>query len=150
MNYNINQIIQDARQKLDAEYQQRQSEINAEYQDKMNQIMGDFRNYGNSFQNRQQGIPQQITPVNSEIQNAFMRSPEYQQNFQGAFNQFLMQNFFYQFQNSPFYVELKKYADNAYPEFERNYIAAAQKVAQSKEKPQKNTKENGSDKKEDN
>jgi len=143
-NYNINNILQDARAKLDAEFQERQRQINNDYQNKMNDIVGQLRNYGQPQQYnnpQQQNNPhQQLTPVNSEIQNAFMRSEEYQKNFNSAFNQFLMQNFFHQFQQSPFYVELKKYADSAYPTFEKNYIDAAAKASKTQEKPTKNDK----------
>jgi hypothetical protein len=142
-NQNMNNILQDARAKLDAEFQQRQYQINSEYQEKMQKIINDVQNFGRQYQSPQNPhnpTHQQLTPVNSEIQNAFMRSPEYQENFQSAFNQCLMQNFFYQFQGSQFYAELKKYADNAYPEFEKKYIAAVNKIHTEEEDKQKNNK----------
>jgi len=129
--------MQDARTQLDNEFRMRQEAINREYQEKMQGIINQANQY---FQPPVNNYPQQpITPVNSEIQNAFMRSPEYQQTFQNCFNQFLMQNFFHQFQSTKFYAELKKYADSAYPEFEKKYIAAVnqQKDDVKPEKPKK-------------
>lgn len=135
-NYNISRILQEAKTKIESDFRERQNAINQEYQMRMQSLMSDMTNgYTQQFQ------PQQPQPmqVNSEIQNAFMRSNEYQQTFNSLFNQFMQQQFFGQFQNSQFYAEFKKFADNAYPAFEKKWIANAQQaeIIEDEVKPKK-------------
>ena len=151
-NFNINTAWQEARNKLDNEFREKQNQINKDYQDRMNNLASSIsqsiNNYPTQQPQQQMSNPQQM-PVNSEIQNAFMKSEAYQNAFNSTFQQFLIGTFFNQFSATPYYAELKKYADNAYPEFERNWIAQLQAPAaqvidgESKVTNNKKMKENG-------